>query len=107
MLREVARRLGSSVRAADLVFRYGGEEFLLLLPDTDAAGAEAVGQTILDRVGAAPFELPGGASVSVTVSIGVAGWAAAGTSADAVVTAADAALYDAKQTGRNRVVVAS
>lgn len=106
VLREIARRIRVSVRGSDLVFRYGGEEFLVLLPDTDLAGAEVVGANLLQVVAATPVAAGPGEPIPVNVSVGVAGWRDAMTVADELFAAADAALYSAKRLGRARVAVA-
>lgn len=108
VLTEVARRLAAGVRAPDDVGRWGGEEFLLLLPEADEAAAVAVAERLRTGVQAA-VETAAGA-VSVTVSIGVAAVAAPELGAarlDVLVREADAALYRAKAAGRNRVDAAA
>jgi two-component system, cell cycle response regulator len=105
VLREVARRILVSVRASDVVFRYGGEEFLVLLPETVAAGARAAATKLLEAVsatGVAAAEL----RLAVTVSAGVACWTEEMATADDLLAAADAALYRAKRDGRARAAVA-
>lgn len=111
----VAQVLGERVRAQDLVGRYGGEEFMVLLPDTGAAGAELLAQELCEAVEQArcnPSDTGSGAEgtseepLHVTVSIGVyGGRLAPGDSWDLLVAAADRALYQAKESGRNRVKV--
>ncbi|MGE7156852.1 sensor domain-containing diguanylate cyclase [Methylorubrum rhodesianum] len=104
VLKCIARCLSASVgRPDDLVARVGGEEFVLLLPDTDEEGALRIARKVHDTV--ASFGLPtaGIGAGTVTVSIGLAnddGSAGAGT--DVLYRRADAALYEAKATGRNR-----
>jgi diguanylate cyclase (GGDEF)-like protein/PAS domain S-box-containing protein/hemerythrin-like metal-binding protein len=93
---EVAR---SCLRATDLFGRWGGEEFLMLLPDTGPAGAKRVAERIRARL--EKFEFPRG--MRVTVSLGVAG-RRAGESFAAMLERADTAMYTAKGAGRNRVV---
>ncbi len=108
-LRQVAACLRRSVRRpADLVARYGGEEFACVLPETDAAGAQALARQLCSNVAA--LALPHGASDVagvVTVSLGVATRPAQkprdSDQADALLRCADALLYEAKSTGRNRV----
>ena len=119
MLRRTALVLRSVLRSCDLVGRWGGEEFLALLPETDLAGAAAVAERLRRAVAAdAFFDLPRlGASVSaeaadatrlrVTISLGVATTEKPASSApDELVRRADAALYEAKTGGKDRVVVA-
>ncbi|RYG56807.1 MAG: GGDEF domain-containing protein [Alphaproteobacteria bacterium] len=89
-------------------FRYGGEEFLLLLPGRDAAHAAMLGETISQRLAAARIAHPAaGEGAMVTVSIGVAGCCMAGFSLDVLIDTADHALYRAKQEGRDRLVIAA
>lgn len=99
-LRELANRMLKCVRALDTVARYGGEEFAILLPATNMAGAELTANRIREQVAAKPF-----ACGPLTVSLGAACYN--GSSQDDVVAAADAALYQAKSLGRNRVVMAT
>jgi diguanylate cyclase len=106
LLREFAELLDRSVRPQDRVYRYGGEEFSLILPDTDLAGATALGERLRELV-ARQF-----AAHRVTASFGVAlaeldppaDDDATAEPARTLVAAADAALYAAKRAGRNRVV---
>lgn len=107
VLREVANRAQARLRRADFLARFGGEEFLALLPGTDAQGATLVAEDIRCAVQALPI-LAKGHSLSVTVSVGVhASVVAAETHAtERQIAASDRALYEAKQAGRNRVAVA-
>lgn len=108
VLREVSRRLQrANVRSSDLSFRYGGEEFVLLLADTGLEGASVAADKVLLGVTSRPVELAPGVEVSVGLSIGVAAWTAGMTGPADLVAAADAALYEAKQAGRGRVAVVS
>lgn len=100
LLAEIARRALGCVRESDTVGRLGGDEFLVLLPDTDREGAGSVAAKILE-VAALPFDL-GGERVSVSASIGGSFLPGPAAGADALVQAADRALYDAKRQGRNR-----
>ena len=102
MLRSTADALRSQLRQYDFVGRFGGEEFLVLLPGCDAAAARAVGERMRECV-ANQAATVGTDSVRVTVSVGVAVTLNGSVSADALVEAADAALYRAKENGRNRV----
>ncbi|MGF1648376.1 MAG: diguanylate cyclase [Kineosporiaceae bacterium] len=106
VLAELARRLARCVRDIDTVARYGGEEFCLVLPETSPDGAEIVARRVLAAVSGAPFPVPGGPSLHVTVSIGVAAFPEHGRTGGEVMRAADRALYAAKRTGRDKVVVA-
>jgi diguanylate cyclase (GGDEF)-like protein len=104
VLKEVARRLKNGLRVSDVVGRYGGEEFSLLLPDTDPDQARDVVERLRHAVAAAPVNVDGRA-VNVTVSFGVAHRSAAGEGLEQLLTLADRALYRAKELGRNRVEV--
>jgi diguanylate cyclase (GGDEF)-like protein len=99
VLKTVARILQTSAREMDCVARYGGEEFCLMLPETPATGAAILAERICERVAAAEF--PGR---KITLSIGVASLPDNGDTPDAVIAAADEALYQAKREGRNCVV---
>ena len=107
VLKEVARRLSHSVRGVDLACRYGGEEFVFVMPDTDPAFAEIVADRVRLSVAKAPVALKDGREVAVTASIGVA--SLTGDNPDAtpqtLIKAADEMLYRAKAEGRNRVVL--
>lgn len=103
VLRQFAGRAMASLRGADALFRYGGEEFLAILPETGAAESMAVAERCRGNMAAKPF-LAGGESVLVTVSIGVAtSTPAARLSSSQLIEQADKALYAAKMAGRNRV----
>jgi two-component system cell cycle response regulator len=104
-LRETSRRMSTALRPYDSLGRYGGEEFLIILPGCDPSGAPAVAE----RVRHALAEVPVGTSsgmIRVTVSLGAATGEGASLDADALIRMADAALYRAKRGGRNRVEVA-
>lgn len=102
VLAEVARRIRHEVRAGDLATRYGGEEFLVLLPDTALQAASDVAERIRGAIASEPVAL-GGGRVVVTASVGVA-QLRDGEDNAALVARADTALYRAKQQGRNRCV---
>jgi len=106
VLREFAVRLASNVRAIDLPCRYGGEEFVVIMPGTRLEDAEKIAERIRRHVAGSPFRVSGGAeSLTVTISIGVAATAGEGDHAEALLKRADEAMYTAKSTGRNAVIV--
>jgi len=105
VLRGVSEVLRQSLRAPDVAGRYGGEEILVILPQTDAGGAAQMAERWRDSVEKAAFASPDGQSIGVTVSIGVAAFDTAHASPEDLVSDADAALYRAKADGRNRVEV--
>ena len=99
VLKQVARILQEATRTVDCVARYGGEEFSALLPETSADGALAVAERMRANVEAAKFE-----GRSITLSLGVAEFPMDATTGEKIVAVADKALYEAKRSGRNRVV---
>jgi diguanylate cyclase (GGDEF)-like protein len=107
LLKRIAEALGASLRDTDAVGRYGGEEFLLVLPETGLGGALAAAEKTRRAVEAVRLRMDDGSEVSVTISIGLAELAALDSpgkaSARDMIAAADAALYRAKHAGRNRV----
>ena len=110
VLCSVVNVLRQRVRAQDLVGRYGGEEFMVLLPDTGLAGAEQLARALCKAVeeSRCPADGVPGPGIAVTVSIGVfGGRLGSGDSWDMLIAAADRALYQAKNNGRNRVEVAT
>ena len=111
VLCELASRIDSQIRASDVAVRYGGEEFVILLPDTDAASGMKLAERIRSAVTATPFVLPGGETERITVSIGISGVIPRKddedfkTLGDGLIARADVALYSAKAAGRDRVTV--
>lgn len=99
----LVRLCEESLRNVDVVIRWGGEEFLVLLPETDLGDAERLAQRLRRKISEFLFETSA-ADVQITVSIGVAGPRASSESYDEIVMRADEALYDAKAAGRNRVM---
>lgn len=104
VLKDVAHRLKNGLRQSDIVGRYGGEEFALLLPDTNPEQAREVVERLRVSIAASPVDA-GGRGVNVTVSFGLAGRSTDGETLEQLLIAADRALYRAKETGRNRVEV--
>jgi diguanylate cyclase (GGDEF)-like protein len=101
VLRQVARRLADTCRQSDAPFRYGGEEFVFILPQSSAASAEDLAQRLRLAIGSKPFTVAGG-DLDLTASFGVAGNEGM-ADRDRLITAADAALYLAKAAGKNCV----
>ncbi len=110
VLQRVAAELRAQVRETDFIGRFGGEEFLIVLPETQLDGASQLAEKIRERIEAMEIAIDSGEPLKVTLSIGVAGRAevrADGkTRARPLLQAADAALYTAKRNGRNRVEAA-
>ena len=103
VLRDAAKRLGIPMRPYDALGRYGGEEFLIVLPGCSMTGALQAAERIRAFVAGRPVDTPSGA-VSITVSLGVAAVdKGQSPNLDALILAADQALYRAKRAGRNRV----
>lgn len=105
LLKKVGGVLKSSLRTNDFAARYGGEEFLILLPDQDQKGAVEVAERIRQRI-EAETEDKANKRQAVTASLGVATFPESGRTADPLLANADAALYRAKHSGRNRVLTA-
>jgi diguanylate cyclase (GGDEF)-like protein len=102
VLREVARLLGDNIRASDLFGRYGGEEFMLILPETTPEEATVLAEHLRQLVMEHPMTIGARQALQLTISIGVAGDVGAQLQADRLVDQADAAMYAAKSLGRNR-----
>jgi diguanylate cyclase (GGDEF)-like protein len=108
VLRQLALVLTECTRTGDTVGRFGGEEFMVILPETPAAAAEVMGERIRATTEQHRFVVGGDATaVAVTVSIGVARFPEHGSTPESLVMVADEALYRSKQGGRNRVTAAS
>ncbi|MBY5625757.1 PleD family two-component system response regulator [Rhizobium leguminosarum] len=108
VLREFSSRVRSTIRGADLACRYGGEEFVVVMPDTSPEIAAAVAERLRAAIENAPFMLKhSGEALNVTASFGIASRIASVLTPDQLMKQADLALYEAKNTGRNRVVAAA
>ncbi len=108
VLREFANRISANIRGIDLACRYGGEEFVLVMPDTDVDFAYTIAERLRKSVETTPIEIsraPG--ALSVTISIGIAASAGGDDNAEKLLHRADQALYRAKREGRNRVIKAA
>ncbi|WP_207458805.1 PleD family two-component system response regulator [Azospirillum sp. SYSU D00513] len=105
VLREVTARASRHLRTFDLVARLGGEEFIVILPDSDGEAALLVAERLRDRIAGSPFEISAEVgSIPVTVSVGIAVGGRAGDTAESLVRRADEALYEAKRSGRNCIM---
>jgi diguanylate cyclase (GGDEF)-like protein len=102
ILKQLASRVEKNIRAYDILGRYGGEEFLIVAPNTDMQSSIAIGEKICAVVGALPFEV-NGKQLDVTISVGVGCMLSSDTDLEKAIKRADAALYEAKAGGRNRV----
>jgi diguanylate cyclase (GGDEF)-like protein len=105
-LKHTARVLEGHLRQGDEAARYGGEEFAVILPGADAAGAAPLAERVRAAIEGSQLVFEG-ARLAVTVSVGVAAWPEDGRETEALLAAADRALYSAKQDGRNRVASAA
>lgn len=103
ILSQLARRIIDAVRSSDLAARIGGEEFMVLLPETDMADAYKLAERVRNHIGNLPFKISHAeGELSKTVSIGVAELNLNGDNAAALIKRADNSLYEAKNGGRNR-----
>jgi two-component system, cell cycle response regulator len=108
VLKEFAGRIRSTVRGADLACRFGGEEFVVVMPDTPAEVAAAVAERLRGMIEARPFQLRSGETpLMLTASMGIATLVPGMDTPEQLLKQADRALYEAKNSGRNRVVAAA
>jgi diguanylate cyclase (GGDEF)-like protein len=105
VLAQTAEKIRSSLRLEDELGRWGGEEFLAVLPSTGAEGALAVAERLRSRVAGTQAQISEHEAIDVTVTVGVSAWA--GDEVAELVSRADAALYAGKEAGRDRVVMAA
>jgi len=103
LLRQIGNIMKSAIRSADQAFRYGGDEFAILLPQTSVDAANQVAERVRTKVALKART----GYIPVTTSLGLANWPADGISANEIIAAADAALYQAKRSGGNRTHCAS
>ena len=106
VLRQVAEVLKRAGRHQDRAYRYGGEEFAVILPGLPAEAAPSAAERVRAAVEAAGAQMPDGARLPLTISIGIATYPGETAGAE-LVSRADRALYDAKEGGRNRVQMAA
>ncbi len=108
VLREFSRRIRKAIRGIDLACRLGGEEFVVAMPDTDAALAMLVAERLRQKIAGDPFRVAQtDESIDVTVSIGISSLTGAEDTPETLLKRADRALYEAKRAGRNRVKAAA
>jgi two-component system cell cycle response regulator len=106
VLREFSVRLATNVRAIDLACRYGGEEFVVIMPDTQLKDALRIAERLRLHVAGTPFKAPGlSEPLTVTISVGVACTIGPDDTTETLLKRADAAVYEAKAHGRNQVVI--
>ena len=101
VLIELAGRIRAEARDVDTIARYGGEEIVVVLPETDETGARQAAERLCNAVRRKPFGDPGQPPIRLTVSVGVAVFPVHGSTASSLLACADAALYEAKHAGRD------
>ncbi len=104
VLREFSARLRRNIRGVDLACRFGGEEFVVLMPDTDFTQADAVAERVRQSISEQTFDVGAPRALSVTVSVGVSLNDGQADTPEGMIKRADVALYRAKREGRNRVI---
>jgi two-component system cell cycle response regulator len=105
VLHSVAKKVVSNLRGFDTAVRFGGEEFVILLPDAPLSAAVNTAERLCNSIAATPVAVPNGAApISITASLGVATMMAGEELLEQLLHRADAALYQAKESGRNRVI---
>lgn len=104
MIAEVGHLVRRHIRSSDRGARYGGDEYVVILPNTDKAGALTAAEHLLSTIRTYPFTTDGGERISITASFGAATFPDDAADRTALIRAADSAMYQAKQEGRNRTV---
>ena len=105
VLKEFSARVKRNIRGVDLACRFGGEEFVVLMPDADMSNAELVAERVRQAIAEKPFEVAGARPLTVTVSVGVSFSESEADTPESLIKRADVALYRAKREGRNRVIL--
>ena len=105
-LQEIAHRMILAVRGSDRVVRYGGDEFCIILPETDSEGARQVAERIRQEIAMRPFLTSEGLGVKITASFGIATYPLHGRTKDELVEAADKAMFEVKMTTKNAIKIA-
>lgn len=105
VLKELAGRLSSQLRSNDYLARYGGEEFVIILPEAPTKMAHLFAERIREDAGEREYQVGGDLTTEITLSIGVSSFPAPAVTLKELIHYADSALYEAKETGRNRVCV--
>jgi diguanylate cyclase (GGDEF)-like protein len=103
---EVGTVLEKTVRDADILIRYGGDEFVILFPETPLPGGFIIAERIRERIGGTKFLKSMGIEARVSASIGIAAYPESAEDVRGLITGADRAMYEAKAHGKNRVVAA-
>lgn len=103
LLAEVAVRMRPAIRSSDILTRYGGDEFAIILPQTPKSEGYSVAERIMDELGKWSFEAPDGVSMHVTVSMGVAAFPDHATDTKSMLRATDDMMHEAKIKGKNRI----
>ncbi|HSB51745.1 MAG TPA: sensor domain-containing diguanylate cyclase [Dissulfurispiraceae bacterium] len=106
VLRDIAKIVNECIRTADIAVRYGGEEFMVILPNTDKMAALDVAERLRLSIETTPVTLAPGKEASITASLGVATYGADAENLDTLLLQVDTSLYTAKKSGRNRTCVA-
>ena len=106
-LQEVAKRILSAVRAIDKVVRFGGDEFCIILPETDQEQAIAVANRVRKSMTSSVLRLDADIEISITASFGIASYPTHGLNKDDLIRQADAAMYRVKSTTKNAVGIAT
>ena len=111
VLKTVAKAIKKELREYDIPSRYGGEEFTILLPNTSLEEATVVAERLRSqiekkKINIEDYRIEGVSNISVTISVGVSQYKNSFDAPDELYRSADSALYEAKETGRNRVIVA-